>query len=181
MIGLGYHDTITPAVIQRNVLENPAWYTAYTPYQPEISQGRLEALLNFQTAVADLTGLDIANASLLDEGTAAAEAMTLIRRTAKSKSNRFVVDADTLPQTLAVLRTRAEPAGIEIVVADLAESGEAGSGESRRVRSYSRPATASACCCPIPARRVRSATSPPRSRRPTNARRRWCWPPTCWR
>ena len=129
MIGLGYHDTITPGVIQRNVLENPAWYTAYTPYQPEISQGRLEALLNFQTAVADLTGLDIANASMLDEGTAAAEAMTLIRRTAKSKSNRFVVDADTLPQTLAVLRTRAEPIGIEIVVADLAESGEAGSGE----------------------------------------------------
>ncbi|HEY5881831.1 MAG TPA: aminomethyl-transferring glycine dehydrogenase [Nakamurella sp.] len=119
MIGLGYHDTITPGVIRRNVLENPAWYTAYTPYQPEISQGRLEALLNFQTAVADLTGLDIANASMLDEGTAAAEAMTLIRRTAKSKSNRFVVDADTLPQTLAVIATRAEPIGVEVVVADL--------------------------------------------------------------
>ncbi len=121
MIGLGYHDTITPGVIKRNVLESPAWYTAYTPYQPEISQGRLEALLNFQTAVADLTGLDIANASMLDEGTAAAEAMTLIRRTAKSKSNRFVVDADTLPQTIAVLRTRAEPIGIEIVIADLSD------------------------------------------------------------
>ncbi len=121
MIGLGYHDTITPGVIRRNVLENPAWYTAYTPYQPEISQGRLEALLNFQTAVADLVGLDIANASMLDEGTAAAEAMTLIRRTAKSKSNRFVVDADTLPQTLAVIRTRAEPIGVEVVVADLSE------------------------------------------------------------
>jgi glycine dehydrogenase len=119
MIGMGYADTLTPGVIKRNVLENPAWYTAYTPYQPEISQGRLEALLNFQTAVADLTGLDIANASMLDEGTAAAEAMTLIRRTAKSKSHRFVVDADTLPQTLAVLRTRAEPLGIEVVVADL--------------------------------------------------------------
>ncbi|TKV56141.1 aminomethyl-transferring glycine dehydrogenase [Nakamurella flava] len=119
MIGLGYHDTITPGVIQRNVLESPAWYTAYTPYQPEISQGRLEALLNFQTAVTDLTGLDIANASMLDEGTAAAEAMTLIKRTARSKSSRFVVDADTLPQTLAVLRTRAEPVGIELVVADL--------------------------------------------------------------
>ncbi len=119
MIGLGYHDTVTPGVIKRNVLENPAWYTAYTPYQPEISQGRLEALLNFQTAVSDLTGLDIANASMLDEATAAAEAMTLIRRTAKSKSNRFVVDADTLPQTIAVVQTRAEPIGIEVVVADL--------------------------------------------------------------
>jgi len=119
MIGLGYHDTITPGVVKRNVLENPAWYTAYTPYQPEISQGRLEALLNFQTAVADLTGLDIANASMLDEATAAAEAMTLIRRTARAKSNRFVVDADTLPQTLAVVRTRAEPIGVEVVVADL--------------------------------------------------------------
>ena len=121
MIGMGYHDTLTPAVIRRNVLENPAWYTAYTPYQPEISQGRLEALLNFQTAVADLTRLDIANASMLDEATAAAEAMTLMRRTARSKSNRFVVDADTLPQTLAVIATRAEPMGIEVLVADLAE------------------------------------------------------------
>ncbi len=128
MIGLGYHETITPGVIKRNVLENPAWYTAYTPYQPEISQGRLEALLNFQTAVADLTGLDIANASMLDEGTAAAEAMTLIRRTAKSTSNRFVVDADTLPQTLAVLRTRAEPIGIEIHVADLSAHPEDSGG-----------------------------------------------------
>ena len=119
MIGMGYHDTITPGVIKRNVLENPAWYTAYTPYQPEISQGRLEALLNFQTAVSDLTALDITNASMLDEATAAAEAMTLMRRTAKSKSNRFVVDADTLPQTVAVIRTRAEPLGIEVLVADL--------------------------------------------------------------
>ncbi len=125
MIGLGYHETVTPAVIKRNVLENPAWYTAYTPYQPEISQGRLEALLNFQTAVSDLTGLDIANASMLDEATAAAEAMTLIRRTAKSKSSRFVVDADTLPQTIAVVRTRAEPIGIEVVVVDLSRGVEA--------------------------------------------------------
>jgi glycine dehydrogenase len=125
MIGLGYHDTITPGVIKRNVLENPAWYTAYTPYQPEISQGRLEALLNFQTAVSDLTGLDIANASMLDEATAAAEAMTLIKRTAKSKSLRFVVDADTLPQTIAVIATRAEPIGIEVVIADLSAGVEA--------------------------------------------------------
>ncbi|MEJ7649819.1 MAG: aminomethyl-transferring glycine dehydrogenase [Nakamurella sp.] len=121
MIGMGYHDTLTPGVIQRNVLENPAWYTAYTPYQPEISQGRLEALLNFQTAVSDLTGLDIANASMLDEATAAAEAMTLIKRTARSKSTKFVIDADTLPQTIAVIRTRAEPLGITIEVADLGD------------------------------------------------------------
>ncbi|MCP2257859.1 glycine dehydrogenase (decarboxylating) alpha subunit (EC 1.4.4.2)/glycine dehydrogenase (decarboxylating) beta subunit (EC 1.4.4.2) [Streptoalloteichus tenebrarius] len=121
MIGLGYHGTVTPPVILRNVLENPAWYTAYTPYQPEISQGRLEALLNFQTVVSDLTGLPIANASVLDEGTAAAEAMTLLRRAGRSKSNRFLVDADTLPQTIAVIETRAEPLGIEVVVADLSQ------------------------------------------------------------
>ncbi|WP_433444374.1 aminomethyl-transferring glycine dehydrogenase [Nonomuraea sp. CA-141351] len=115
MIGLGYYDTITPAVIRRSLLENPGWYTAYTPYQPEISQGRLEALLNFQTVVSDLTGLPVAGASLLDEGTAAAEAMTLARRAGKSKSDVFVVDADALPQTKAVLATRAEPLGIELV------------------------------------------------------------------
>ncbi|MCG5213712.1 aminomethyl-transferring glycine dehydrogenase [Streptosporangium sp. KLBMP 9127] len=119
MIGLGYHDTVTPAVIRRNLLENPGWYTAYTPYQPEISQGRLEALLNFQTMVADLTGLDVAGASLLDEATAAAEAMTLARRAGRVKSQVFVVDADALPQTKAVLRTRAEPLGIELVESDL--------------------------------------------------------------
>ena len=119
MIGQGYFDTFTPAVLRRNVLENPAWYTAYTPYQPEISQGRLEALLNFQTMVADLTGLEIANASMLDEGTAAAEAMTLMQRANRSKSNRVAVDADLYPQTAAVLATRAEPLGIEIVTADL--------------------------------------------------------------
>ncbi|WP_225850590.1 aminomethyl-transferring glycine dehydrogenase [Streptomyces sp. HPF1205] len=119
MIGLGYYGTFTPPVILRNVMENPAWYTAYTPYQPEISQGRLEALLNFQTVVADLTGLPTSGASLLDEGTAAAEAMALSRRVGKVKDGVFLVDADTFPQTTAVLRTRAEPTGVEIVVADL--------------------------------------------------------------
>ena len=117
MIGLGYHDTITPAVIRRNVFEDPGWYTAYTPYQPEISQGRLEALLNFQTMVADLTALPVANASLLDEASAAAEAMTLARRAAKKNAgNVFLADADCLPQTLDVLRVRAEPLGIELRV-----------------------------------------------------------------
>jgi glycine dehydrogenase len=119
MIGLGYYDTVTPGVIRRNLLENPGWYTAYTPYQPEISQGRLEALLNFQTVVSDLTGLPVAGASLLDEATAAAEAMTLARRAGKSKSDVFVVDADALPQTKAVLATRAEPLGITLVEHDL--------------------------------------------------------------
>ncbi|WP_349877053.1 aminomethyl-transferring glycine dehydrogenase [Micromonospora sp. HUAS YX12] len=119
MIGLGYHGTHTPAVIRRNVLENPAWYTAYTPYQPEISQGRLEALLNFQTMVTDLTGLATANASMLDEGTAAAEAMTLARRASRSKSPVYVVDADALPQTVAVIAGRAEPLGIEVRVVDV--------------------------------------------------------------
>jgi glycine dehydrogenase len=114
MIGLGYYDTITPAVIKRNVLENPSWYTAYTPYQPEISQGRLEALINFQTMVEDLTGLDIANASMLDEGTAVVEAMLLARRASGSSSNVFLVDADALPQTKALLANRAQAVGIEL-------------------------------------------------------------------
>ncbi|MGP3770853.1 aminomethyl-transferring glycine dehydrogenase [Streptomyces sp. SDT5-1] len=121
MIGLGYYGTFTPPVILRNVMENPAWYTAYTPYQPEISQGRLEALLNFQTMVAELTGLPTSGSSLLDEGTAAAEAMALSRRVGKVKNGVYVVDADALPQTIAVIQTRAEPTGVEIVVADLSE------------------------------------------------------------
>jgi glycine dehydrogenase len=123
MIGLGYHDTLLPAVIQRNVLENPGWYTAYTPYQAEISQGRLEALLNFQQMVCDLTGMAIANASLLDEATAAAEAMTMLQRVnRKSKSRRFVVDPATLPQTLDVVRNRARYFEIDVVVADPASA-----------------------------------------------------------
>ncbi|MEO3977410.1 aminomethyl-transferring glycine dehydrogenase [Streptomyces sp. CAU 1734] len=121
MIGLGYHGTFTPPVILRNVMENPAWYTAYTPYQPEISQGRLEALLNFQTMVAELTGLPTSGASLLDEGTAAAEAMSLARRVGKVRNGVFLVDADVLPQTLAVIETRAEPTGVEVVTADLGD------------------------------------------------------------
>ena len=119
MIGQGYYDTLTPPVLRRNILENPAWYTAYTPYQPEISQGRLEALLNFQTMVADLTGLEVANASMLDEGTAAAEAMTLMHRAVRGPANRLAIDRDLYAQTAAVLATRAEPLGIEIVTADL--------------------------------------------------------------
>ena len=117
-IGQGYYNTITPNVIQRNILENPAWYTAYTPYQPEISQGRLEALINFQTMITDLTGMEMSNASMLDEGTAAAEAMSLCQRMSKSKSARFFVDSDCLPQTIEIIKTRAEPMGVEVVVGD---------------------------------------------------------------
>lgn len=118
MIGLGYYNTHTPSVILRNILENPAWYTAYTPYQAEISQGRLEALLNFQTMICEITGLEVSSASLLDEPTAAAEAMSLMKRASGNKSNRIIVDIDTHPQTLAVMRTRALPIDIEIELHD---------------------------------------------------------------
>ncbi len=133
MIGLGYHGTHTPGVIKRNVLESPAWYTAYTPYQPEISQGRLEALLNFQTMVCDLTGLQTASASLLDESTAAAEAMTLMRRTSKAAAGAvMVLDTDVLPQTLAVIATRAEPLGIPLETTDLAGAARTGGADGVR-------------------------------------------------
>ena len=122
-LGLGYHETITPSVILRNILENPGWYTAYTPYQAEISQGRLEALLNFQTMIMDLTGMEIANASLLDESTAAAEAMLMFynsrsRADVKAGKSRFLVDEDSLPQTIDVIAGRSKNLGIELVIAD---------------------------------------------------------------
>lgn len=168
MIGLGYYGTFTPPVILRNVMENPAWYTAYTPYQPEISQGRLEALLNFQTMVAELTGLPTSGASLLDEGTAAAEAMALSRRVGKVKKGVFLVDADTLPQTVAVIETRAEPTGVEVVVADLSNRHPRRDRRARRLRR----------AAPVPGRlrsrarhRARHRAGP-RARRDRHRRRR---------
>jgi glycine dehydrogenase len=120
MIGLGYYDAVMPSVIKRNIFENPSWYTAYTPYQPEIAQGRLEALITFQTMVCDLTGMGTANAGMLDEASAAAEAMLMARRVSGSESNVFLVDADAFPQTRAVLETRAEPIGVTLKFVDFA-------------------------------------------------------------
>ena len=124
LIGQGYYGTKTPTVIQRNILENPGWYTAYTPYQAEIAQGRLEALINFQTMVIDLTGMEIANASLLDEGTAASEAMAMmagLRKGAKKKANKFFIDEAVFEQTIDILKTRSAPIGIELVIGDYAK------------------------------------------------------------
>ena len=168
-IGQGYHGTHTPGVILRNVLENPAWYTAYTPYQAEISQGRMEALVNFQTMVCDLTGMPIANASMLDEATAAAEAMTLARRSVKSKSNIFIVAGDCHPQTIEVIQTRARPLGIEVRVGSAPDLMKAA-------------ATTSACWRSTP-----STSGAIHDLRPLvdagarKAMRRSAWPPTCWR
>ena len=157
---MGYHDTITPPVIQRNVLENPGWYTQYTPYQAEIAQGRLEALLNFQTMVADLTGLPLANASLLDEATAAAEAMAMCHAADKADRKVFFAAADCHPQTLAVLATRAEPLGIELRVGDAARRVDLGARRPLRhpaaVPGDRRPARR-------PPRAHRAAPAPPAS------------------
>ena len=175
MIGLGYYGTLTPAVIQRNVLENPAWYTAYTPYQPEISQGRLEALLNFQTVVSDLTGLSIAGASLLDEATAAAEAMTLMRRSSRAPADAvLLVDDEVFPQTLGVVRTRAVPLRLPVVVADLTAVGtRRGAARGRRRRGRLRGPR------PVPRDGRRSARPARRSRPPpTRLERSSPHPPT---
>ena len=122
-IGQGFYNCNVPAVIKRNVFENPGWYTSYTPYQPEIAQGRLEALMNYQTMVSDLTGMDISNASLLDEPTSAAEAMMLAKRVAKSKSNTFFVNSKTFKQTIAIIKSRAKPLGVEIEIGDRPDKG----------------------------------------------------------
>ena len=168
MIGMGYYGCVTPKVILRNVLENPGWYTAYTPYQAEVSQGRLEALLNYQQMVADLTGLELANSSLLDEGTAAAEAMAMARRTAKSKADAFFVDQDTHPQTIAIIKTRAQGFGIDVVIGD---------PES----DLDDPVPSSPRSCPIQARAARCATSAPSSKSSMTPRLWPSWRPTCWR
>ena len=169
-IGQGYYGTHTPGVILRNVLENPAWYTAYTPYQAEISQGRMEALVNFQTMVCDLTGMAIANASMLDEATAAAEAMTLAQRVRQEQERRrFFVADDVLPQTLEVVRTRAAPLGIEVRGRRRPRTPARGAMLRRAAAVPRRQRRACATCAPlvdaVHAQQARSSSSPP----------------TCWR
>ena len=169
-IGQGYYGTFTPGVILRNILENPAWYTAYTPYQAEISQGRMEALVNFQTMVCDLTGMPIANASMLDEATAAAEAMTLAKRSVKSKSNRIVLAGDVHPQTIEVIQTRAAPIGIEVLVANSKEEWEAALAATCSPPSSSTPPPAAGLWTGRPMWMPSMPSKPPPLWRPT------CWP-----
>ena len=169
-IGQGYYGTHTPGVILRNILENPAWYTAYTPYQAEISQGRMEALVNFQTMVCDLTGMPIANASMLDEATAAAEAMTLAKRSVKAKSNVFVVAGDAHPQTIEVIQTRAKPLGLEVRLANSAEEWNTLLDGDYFAALAQYPATSGR----IDDLRADVEKAPPKGKPPSS------WRPTCW-
>ena len=164
-IGMGYYGTVTPGVILRNVLENPGWYTAYTPYQGEIAQGRLESLLNYQTLVTDMTKMDVSNASLLDESTAAAEAMFLCHSTLRSKRTKFFVSDRVHPQNLDLIRTRAEPLGIEVVTGDYATFAPATTCAARSCSTRPTAPSSTTSSSPRRRRRARSSPSPPTSSR----------------